>query len=130
MAYPAQFLAGSIRHVFSCSCFVVSKVTNLILVFSGSENEPEVALFLNRFPNEGKGFRIVAVDDPSLPKGWYGGTKYLECCLYLGAYNHFNAQAFLAYLRTYPWEDPESVQLLVKEQYDDVFQSFLVCALQ
>ena len=105
----------------------MSSVTNLILACSGSENERDTAIFLNNFPNEGKAFKIVSIDDPSLPKGWYGGTKYMEARLYLGAYNYFNYQAFIAYLQAYPWQYPEDVQLLIKEQYDDVFRSFIVC---
>src|SRR5262249_51788655 len=90
-------------------------VTTVILHLGGAF-VPENALLaqVNAFFSEGTGF--VSVEDAQLPRGWYGGTKYLEASLAQGAFNHLDLDALVAHLRTIEWPNPEDVQLLVREQ--------------
>ena len=62
---------------------------------------------------------LVSLDDPRLPRGWYGGDKRLEADIYVGAYNHFELQSFIEYLQSIAWRDDDAVQLFVKE-YDEM----------
>lgn len=50
-----------------------------------------------------------------------GGSKALETPLAIGAFNYFNLGGYLNFLRKLPWKRPESVQLILKDQEDDVF---------
>ena len=77
----------------------MSVVTNIIIAFSASENE-----------------------DSKLQKGWYGGTKNLEVNIFIGAYNHLNLNDLIQHMSTIDWEEPEDVQVIVKEQNDDRFR--------
>jgi hypothetical protein len=64
----------------------------------------------------------VSVDDRKLPKGWYGGHKFIEGGIFIGAYNHLNLEEFIVFLRNMRWDSPEDVRLFVKEQFDNVFK--------
>jgi len=72
------------------------------------------------FEKEGiRGF--VSLGDPSLPERWYGGTKYLEAALYIGAFNHLDLEALIAHIRSLDWPGPTSVQLIHKGQEESRF---------
>jgi len=94
----------------------VSVVTNLLIAFSSGEREDEVLAQLRKFMHRGQAFDIVSVKSSALPPGWYGGSKHLETGLLVGAYNHLDLAALLAFMQHMRWHDPEDVQLLVKEQ--------------
>lgn len=64
---------------------------------------------------------LVSVHDERLPRAWYGGSKYLETGLYLGAFNHFDLDDFIKHVRTISWRFPQKVQIIVKEQEDMKF---------
>lgn len=99
----------------------MSRVTNLVLCLQAVDDWVTRIDQVNRyFDGASKG--LVSVDDPSLPRAWYGGTKFLEAGLYIGAYNHLDLQAFITHLRSIAWECPECVQLLVKEEEDERFR--------
>lgn len=55
-----------------------------------------------------------------------GGNKYLECDIYLAAYNYFKLDNFLGAVRSVAWEYPEDVQLFVKDQHDSHFTEVVV----
>jgi hypothetical protein len=100
----------------------MSVVTNLIVSLPlASERDPRRwidrvnAFFTDERP-------LVYVDDPALPSHWYGGSKYLEADLLIGACNYLDLDAFMAHLRGIEWEEPERVQVIVKEQDDDGFR--------
>lgn len=101
----------------------MSRVTNLILCLGVPDADGAWGKIeeVNRY-FEGSSKGLVSVDDPSLPRGWYGGTKYLEAELYVGAYNALDLNAFIGHLRSIEWESPECVQLLVQEQEDRRFR--------
>ena len=94
----------------------MSVVTNLLIAFSSGEREDEVLAQLRKYMHRGQAFNIVSVKNPALPPSWYGGSKYLETGLLVGAYNHLDLTALLAFMQQMQWNDPEDVQLIVKEQ--------------
>ena len=63
----------------------MSWVTNTMLHFGngGQAALDKVNAFFTDGPGHGPGF--VSVDDPALPRGWYGGSKMLECSVAIGA---------------------------------------------
>jgi hypothetical protein len=96
----------------------MSVVTNVILHFSGRPTVvlPKVNAF---FAGGQRGF--ISVDDSRLPRGWYGGSKMLECELALGAFNHLDLDALIRHLRTVAPAD-EDLQLMVMEQEEARFR--------
>ncbi|TCC87331.1 hypothetical protein EZ428_21775 [Pedobacter frigiditerrae] len=100
----------------------MSNVTNLILSFSLSENEQEILEELEKFSYNQNEFEIVSVNDDKLPNAWYGGTKNLETNLFIGAYNHFESEKFIDFLRKISWKEMGEVQVIIKGQFDDRFR--------
>ena len=98
----------------------MSWVTNIILHIPAVDARgPQGRIKdVNRFFDEipGKGF--VSLDDPSLPKGWYGGSKLLEANLYVGALNHLDLDSFVKHLQSIDWKEPNHVQVIVMDQED------------
>jgi hypothetical protein len=106
---------------------VMSNVTNLILSIGHFDAEADKIVEVNRYFEEPEieALRcrgLVAIDDPALPEGWYGGSKYFEAYIYLGAFNYLLLDEFIEYVRSIQWQSPESVQLVVMEQEDDRFR--------
>ena len=100
----------------------MSKVTNLILIFSPGENRKEKEKQLDKYSQHYEGFNIVSVENYRLPRNWYGGNKNLESNVFIGAYNNFDLDRFVSFLREISWENPEDVQIVVKEEEDFVFK--------
>ena len=105
----------------------MSFVTNLILSFSIREDEKSRVDELNLFQNNGRGFELVSVDfereiNPESDRTWYGGSKFLETPLFIGAYNHLDIDGLIEHLKIVNWEYPEDVQLFLKEQEFDTFK--------
>src|SRR5258707_15656546 len=98
----------------------MSRVTNAIItahVGSQGNIDPEIDS-VNRFLRvmEGGGggeFREVTQ--------LAGGTKQMECRVYLSAFNHADTDVIARAVDQAPWRDKEMVQLFVKEQEQDVF---------
>ena len=90
----------------------MSVVTNVLLKTSAGDR--------NRIANLNEAFasgqKFVSCDDESLPRGWYAGTKMLECEIYPGAFNHLDLAKFVDAIRGVDWDDPHSVQLFIQEQ--------------
>jgi hypothetical protein len=99
----------------------MSQVTNIILIFSLAENEKEIEGKLNLF-RYNSSFSMISIDTPDLPRGWYGGNKLFESNIYLGVYNYFNLEEFVSHLNNIEWEERENVQLIYKEENDEVFK--------
>lgn len=103
----------------------MSEVTNLILTFQCAEDEAARIEDVNSFEYRGLKMNVVSADfDKDMEKGysWYGGTKFLETALYIGAFNHFPLEQFIEHLKKIKWDEPENVQLFVKEQFDFKFR--------
>jgi protein associated with RNAse G/E len=98
----------------------MSVVTNLILHIGILEDEEDRIKDVNEFWEDGIG--LVSFDSSDLPRGWYGGTKMLEANLYVGAFNYLDLDEFITHLEKIRWEYPEEVQVIVKEQEDDLFR--------
>jgi hypothetical protein len=103
-------------------CLSMSDVTNLMITFGGGEDEAAVIAKLREYKHRGLSFDVVSVDDDSLPKGWYGGSKYLECNILIGAYNHLHFKSLVEFMRTMSWDRPDNVQLIIKKQWDTKFR--------
>jgi hypothetical protein len=90
----------------------MSVVTNVVLKISIGDKSRISKL--NELFQSGRNF--VSCDDDSLPRGWYAGTKILECEIYPGAFNHLDLDGLVAAIRRIDWDDPQSVQLFVQSQ--------------
>jgi hypothetical protein len=102
----------------------MSNVTNLILTISCSDDKTENIQLVNSFVYRGIQMNLVSVDhnkNMSTRTSWYGGTKFLEAGIYIGAFNHFPLAEFIDHLKKIYWEYPESVQVIYKGQDDEKF---------
>jgi len=99
----------------------VSDVTNLIFALSGTDDDLGKMHEVNTYFVDKGTKPLVSVDDERLPRAWYGGSKYLETGLYLGAFNHLDLDEFIKHVRTISWRFPEKVQIIVKDQEDMKF---------
>jgi hypothetical protein len=105
----------------------MSNVTNLILSIGYFDAEGGKIQEVNRYFEEPEieALRcrgLVSISDSSLPAGWYGGSKYFEANLYLGAFNYLLLNEFVEHLRSVSWQSPEDVQVIVMEQEDERFR--------
>jgi hypothetical protein len=107
----------------------MSYVSNVILSFSIGEGDSErdhadvIERVNEYFARESKnGFRIPEHND------WYGGSKTLERPTFIGAFNYIGLDDFLDHLRTLPWKEPESVQVIICDQHDDEYRIIYPCA--
>lgn len=50
-----------------------------------------------------------------------GGNKAMECRVYLGTFNLGDSEEIVRTIFSAPWDNPEQVQILTKEQGEDVF---------
>ena len=92
----------------------LSVVTNTIL--HSSNGSPAFLDEVNKF-FEGSQQGFVSVDDPKLPRGWYGGSRHLERSLAIGAFNHLDLDKLVRYLHDLAPDD-ENLQVIVCEQED------------
>ena len=74
----------------------------------------EVNLFFQTINTSG----LTSVNDVTLPEKWYGGTKKFEARLFIGAYNYFPLEDFINHTSKILWNEPDNVQLFIKEQED------------
>lgn len=103
----------------------MSVVTNLILSFSSLEQKESRIKDVNSFTYNGQGLDLVSIDynkDMENRTVWYGGNKFFEGNIFIGAYNHFKTDDFIAHLKQIHWEEPDLVQVLVKEEWDEKFR--------
>lgn len=101
----------------------MSQVTNLILSFSVGEQEELMIKEVNSFLSFGKEINLVSMDfQKNAGYRWYGGTKFLEANLYVGAFNYFDLEGFISHLKKIKWEEPKMVQLILKEEFDERFR--------
>lgn len=97
----------------------MSYVTNLILYIGiGNDVDEKIKEVNKYFEDNGTGF--VSVEDESLPDGWYGGTKYLECDLFIGAFNYVNLNGLIRHLKTIKWN--HVVQLMILDENEEKFR--------
>jgi hypothetical protein len=112
----------------------MSRVTNVILTFSVIEScvDTPTGLFVYDLMtpvNEwliANGYGAFGPDADQVA----GGHKHLEAPLYVAGFNHFVLDAFVAMLRDLPWDEPEAVQLFIKDQEDLCFRVVHPCAAE
>ena len=98
----------------------MSRVTNAILTAPvGPQDDSDreidsVNKFLRETEGGGEG-EFIEVSRHA------GGTKQMECRVYLSAFNHAETEVILRAVRQAPWRDKDAVQVFVKEQEEDVF---------
>jgi hypothetical protein len=98
----------------------MSRVTNAIItahVAAHSQADPEIDS-VNRLLREsegGGGGEFIEVSRHA------GGTKHMECRVYLSAFNHADTKTIIEAVNRAPWQDKEMVQLYVKEQEEELF---------
>jgi hypothetical protein len=98
----------------------MSRVTNAIVtahVGAQGQSDPEID-FVNRFLREsesGGGGEFIEVSRHA------GGTKQMECRVYVSAFNHADAKTIIDAVNRAPWRDKEMVQLFIKEQEEELF---------
>lgn len=99
----------------------MSNVTNAVLSIRDYNNkEGEILEQVNGFFDDG-GF--VSVESPTLPRGWYGGSKNLETSLAIGAFNYLNLQGLVSHIKKVCEGRTELVvQLMVLEEERDKFR--------
>jgi len=99
----------------------MSRVTNVILtahVGLQDGSDPEIDS-VNKFLREAEDGGYGEFVDVS---GQAGGTKHMECRVYLSAFNHADTETILKAIDQAPWRDKDMVQVFVKEQEEDLFR--------
>lgn len=102
----------------------MSDVTNVILRTPLTVHTERNKIFeskINSFFDDEKGF--VYCDDDGLPSGWYGGTRFLEVNIWIGAFNYLYLDELEQHLKQIDWgvDYPEWIQLIVQRQEDNKF---------
>lgn len=92
----------------------MSCVNNVILVTFPSE-EPAVAALNMRLIAERRGF-LTGVHAIAT-----GGTKNLECGVYLAAFNYMDIAILQVHIAAISWKKPEHVEVFWKDENDNVF---------
>lgn len=96
----------------------MSYITNTII--SIGMNDSDKLNEVNKYFGEDRGF--VSCDSAGLPRGWYGGSKFLEVEIGIGAFNYLNVNLLKEHIKNIQWEYPEDVQLLICDQDTDRFK--------
>ena len=99
----------------------MSNVTNIILTFGICEDEVD----------EDKYILMETVNNWLAEQGHppfgedadicSGGSKHLECPLYIAAFKNFPTETFLGLVFGLPWDEPENVQVFIKDEEDERF---------
>jgi hypothetical protein len=98
----------------------MSRVTNAILtahVGLQGNSDPEIDS-VNKYLREtegGGGGEFIEV------ARYAGGTKHMECRVYLSAFDYADSEVILRAVDRAPWRDKDMVQVLLKEQEEDMF---------
>jgi hypothetical protein len=93
----------------------MSRVTNVILTCPLAHDRAAFMEELNRFD-----FRLESGFVDREEEDWVGGSKSLECMVFVGAFNWLDLPDLLAHLVMLPWQKydicPEDVQLFHQQQ--------------
>jgi hypothetical protein len=102
----------------------MSMVTNIIFVFSYQSNPEEKIKEVNKYfvgrlgCRYVKGLQYIDCCSESI-----GGDKCLEAKIAIGAFNGFMIDEFIEHIGKIEWDDPQALQILIKEQHDYEFKS-------
>ena len=98
-------------------------VTDVVLFFSPQEETGdgrfpilnEINAWLQGGNPDGFRYGVMARLETGDSKG------YALCPIIAGAFNHFDAEAFLRFVLDLPWQAPNRVQLMIKEEHQKRF---------
>ena len=99
----------------------MSHVTDILLCTGiddgGAEDEHPNADRLSEWlvSKHGAACKLVLVSDRA------GGNKVMQADVFAVAVNHCSIPALIEAFRAIPWDYPEAVQLMVKDEHDDAF---------
>jgi hypothetical protein len=99
---------------------MMSRVTNAIItahVAAYGQTDAEID-FVNQLLRESEGGGAGEFIEVSR---YAGGTKHMECRVYLSAFNHVDTKSIIDAVDRAPWRDKEMVQLFIKEQEEELF---------
>jgi hypothetical protein len=100
----------------------MSRVTNVILTSHVGPSNPrpeEEIESVNRFLQAdaaGGGGKFIEVTDHA------GGYKYMECRVFVSAFNHADTNYILKAVHQAPWYQRDAVQVFVKDQEEGQFR--------
>jgi hypothetical protein len=101
----------------------MSVVTRIILVTHGEDGAQRDGEYpnvdrLNAYLRLGEYGTLQRVED------YAGGTKVMDCNVWLGGFNFLNLISFLSAFDAIPWEYPEDILLLVKREGEVTFTQY------
>lgn len=106
----------------------MSDVTNVLLNISVLEGAGKVRDLNERVAADKKGFNDAYYALRPLSNsevgGYWGGSKYPECALYGGAFNHLDLAWFMERVGDVEWRCPLDVQLMVSYQESSTFEMY------
>ena len=98
----------------------MSRVTNVILtahVGLQDGSDPEIDSVNKFLRDTGSDYgEFLEVSEHA------GGTKHMECRVYLSAFNQRDTKTILKAVDQAPWRDKEMVQVFVKQQEEELFR--------
>lgn len=106
------------------SANLMSRVTDIILITaiddgaSTDQEHPNVDQLNDYLKSQHGGCSLVQVDHRA------GGSKAMQCDVFMAAINYLDHGALLAHLEAISWETPECVQLMLKGEEEDRFSIF------
>ncbi len=112
----------------------MSLVTNIILSFCNIE-EHEVGAEEDEYANVNLINKWLNSEDRSYGElkdvsEYAGGRVCFEAPLFIAGFNFLVKDEFIAFVKSLPWEEPENVQVMIREQEDDKFRIEICNQLQ
>lgn len=101
----------------------MSHVTDIILITAiedgvGEAEEHPNAEKIHKFICSKYVAGLKKVDELS------GGNKAMQCDVFMTAINYLDIPALVDFFYEIKWEMPECVQLLIKDEHDDIFKIY------
>lgn len=98
----------------------MSKCTDIIL--SALDESKTVAMFDEWLKKE---HQFTGTILKKLGPDTYGGSKWLGHSLYVGVVNMMNIKKIVEYFIDLPWETPDTVQLIIRDENDDIYSTYV-----
>lgn len=99
----------------------MSHVTDFILItalYDGASNCDTMEGHNAKYYSNLTGIDFKYISD------YTGGNKAIQCDIFMSAMNYYDIDVALEYLNKIKWENPECVQLMVKDEHEDVFKIY------
>ncbi len=102
----------------------MSVVTNIILVTTiedGAKRDdeyPNVDALNSFFKKDYGNISLLKVDE------YAGGSKAMECDVFMAVINHLDLQEFMEHFNKIKGDEPNSVQLFIKQEDDYAFELY------